>query len=40
MKKFIIFVVLFLIPNISIGFEKTTNFDLEKLLKIQKQNTG
>ena len=36
MKKLIIFIILILIPNISIGFEKTTNFDLKKLLKIQK----
>ena len=36
MKKLIIFIILILIPNISIAFEKTTNFDLKKLLKIQK----
>ena len=36
MKKYFVFFILFLIPNISFGFEKTTNFDLKKLFEIQK----
>ena len=36
MKKYFVFFILFLIPNISFGFEKTTNFDLKNLLEIQK----
>ena len=36
MKKYFVFLILFLIPNISFGFEKTTNFDLKKLFEIQK----
>ena len=36
MKKYFIFLILILVPNISFGFEKTTNFDLKKLLEIQK----
>ena len=38
MKKYFVFLILFLIPNISFGFEKTTNFDLKKLLEIQKKS--
>ena len=36
MKKFLIIFVLLTIPNISLGLEKTTNFDLKKLFEIQK----
>ena len=36
MKKFIFLIALILIPNTLFGFEKTTNFDLEKLFEIQK----
>ena len=36
MKKFLIIYVLLTIPNISLGLEKTTNFDLKKLFEIQK----
>ena len=36
MKKFLIIFILLTIPNISLGLEKTTNFDLKKLFKIQK----
>ena len=36
MKKFLIIFILFTIPSISLGFEKTTNFDLNKLFEIQK----
>ena len=36
MKKFLIIFVLLTIPNISLGSEKTTNFDLKKLFEIQK----
>ena len=36
MKKFLIIFILLTIPNISLGLEKTTNFDLKKLFDIQK----
>ena len=36
MKKFLIILILLTIPNISMGSEKTTNFDLKKLFEIQK----
>ena len=36
MKKFLIIFILLTIPNISLGLEKTTNFDLKKLFEIQK----
>ena len=36
MKKFLIIFVLLTIPNISLGLEKITNFDLKKLFEIQK----
>ena len=36
MKKFLIIFILLTIPNISIGLEKNTNFDLKKLFEIQK----
>ena len=36
MKKFLIIFVLLTIPNISLGLEKTTNFDLKKLFEFQK----
>ena len=36
MKKFLIIFILFNIPNISMGSEKTTNFNLKKLFEIQK----
>ena len=36
MKKFFIIFILLTIPNISIGLEKNTNFDLKKLFEIQK----
>ena len=36
MKKLFIFIILILIPNVSLSFEKTTNFDLKKLFEIQK----
>ena len=36
MKKFLIVFILLTIPNISMGSEKTTNFDLKKLFEIQK----
>ena len=36
MKKFFIIFILLTIPNISLGLEKTTNFDLKKLFEIQK----
>ena len=36
MKKFLIIFILSTIPNISLGLEKTTNFDLKKLFEIQK----
>ena len=36
MKKILIIFILLTIPNISMGSEKTTNFDLKKLLEIQK----
>ena len=36
MKKFLIIFILLTIPNISMGSEKTTNFDLKKLFEIQK----
>ena len=36
MKKILIIFILLIIPNISIGSEKTTNFDLKKLFEIQK----
>ena len=36
MKKFLIIIILLTIPNLSLGFEKTTNFDLKKLFEIQK----
>ena len=36
MKKILIIFILLIIPNISMGSEKTTNFDLKKLFEIQK----
>ena len=36
MKKSLIIFILLTIPNISLGLEKTTNFDLKKLFEIQK----
>ena len=36
MKKSLIIFILLTIPNISIGLEKNTNFDLKKLFEIQK----
>ena len=36
MKKFLIIFILLTIPNISLGLEKTTIFDLKKLFEIQK----
>ena len=36
MKKFLIIFILLTITNISLGLEKTTNFDLKKLFEIQK----
>ena len=36
MKKIFLCIVLIIIPNISFGLEKTTNFDLNKLFEIQK----
>lgn len=36
MQKFLIIFILLTIPNISLGLEKTTNFDLKKLFEIQK----
>ena len=36
MKKILIIFILLTIPNISMGSEKTTNFDLKKLFEIQK----
>ena len=36
MKKIFLCVILIIIPNFSFGFEKTTNFDLNKLFEIQK----
>ena len=36
MKNFLIIFILLTIPNISLGLEKTTNFDLKKLFEIQK----
>ncbi|MDC2973468.1 thioredoxin family protein [Candidatus Pelagibacter sp.] len=36
MKKLFIFIILISVPNVSLSFEKTTNFDLKKLFKIQK----
>jgi len=36
MKKILIIFILLTIPNISIGLEKNTNFDLKKLFEIQK----
>ena len=36
MKKILIIFILLTIPNISMGSDKTTNFDLKKLFEIQK----
>ena len=36
MKKILIICILIIIPKISMGSEKTTNFDLKKLFEIQK----
>ena len=36
MKKLFLFIILTLVPNVSLSFEKTTNFDLKKLFEIQK----
>ena len=36
MKKILIIFILLTIPNISLGLEKNTNFDLKKLFEIQK----
>ena len=36
MKKILIIFILLTIPSISMGSEKTTNFDLKKLFEIQK----
>ena len=36
MKKILIIFILLTIPNLSMGSEKTTNFDLKKLFEIQK----
>ena len=36
MKKIFLCIILIIIPNISFGLEKTTNFDLNKLFEIQK----
>ena len=36
MKKLFIFIILILVPNVSLSFEKNTNFDLKKLFEIQK----
>ena len=36
MKKILIIFILLTIPDISMGSEKTTNFDLKKLFEIQK----
>ena len=36
MKKFLSIIILSIIPNISMGLEKKTNFDLKKLFEIQK----
>ena len=36
MKKILIIFILIIIPKISMGSEKTTNFDLKKLFEIQK----
>ena len=36
MKQILITFILLTIPNISLGLEKTTNFDLKKLFEIQK----
>ena len=36
MKKILIIFILLTIPKISMGSEKTTNFDLKKLFEIQK----
>ena len=36
MKKLFIFIILILVPNVSLSFEKATNFDLKKLFEIQK----
>ncbi len=36
MKKILLIIILLTIPNISIGLEKNTNFDLKKLFEIQK----
>ena len=36
MKKFLIIFILLTIPSISMGSEKTTNFDVKKLFEIQK----
>ena len=36
MKKILIIFILLIIPKISMGSEKTTNFDLKKLFEIQK----
>ena len=38
MKKILIIFILLAIPNISMGSEKTTNFDLKKLFEIQKSD--
>ncbi len=36
MKQILIIFILIIIPKISMGSEKTTNFDLKKLFEIQK----
>ena len=36
MKKLFLFIILILVPNVYLSFEKTTNFDLKKLFEIQK----
>ena len=36
MKKILVIFILLTIPNMSMGSEKTTNFDLKKLFEIQK----
>ena len=40
MKKLFIFIILILVPNVSLSFEKTTNFVLKKLFEIQKSGNS
>ena len=38
MRKFFISIIFLILPNIALGFEKTTNFNLKKLFELQ--NSG